>query len=197
MPFPFHISVSEKVDLVFLLHFSNQLSKAEFDDIIQFMKNIVKDSNIDEDDLRVAVATYRKKGDVVFDFNQRYTASDVLRGLSDISYNYKSRFASLAEGLDTVRDKILVEFSGDRPDVPDLVVIVTDAIANTDVGRTIEAAEKLKLTGTAIFGVGIGLNYPNELRAISTSEDYTIFVNNTRWLSGQELFLQDQFVGCK
>ena len=189
--------MSEKIDLVFLLHFSSQLRKPAFNDIKTFIKNIVKDSNIDGDDLRVAVATYRKKGDVVFDFNQRYTTTEVLRGIDDISYTYKSRFASLANGLDTVREKILTDVAGDRPDVPDLVIIVTDDIANTDVGETIEAAEKLKLTGTAIFGVGVGLDYPNELRAISTSEDYTIFVNNTRWLTGQEVYLQDQFVGCK
>ena len=195
--FPFIFSVSEKIDLVFLLHFSNKLKKAAFNDIIEFMKNIVKNSNIDGDDIRVATAIYRKRGEVVFDFNQHYTTTEVLRGLSDISYNYKSRFASVAEGLDVVREKILLDLSGDRPDVPDLLVIVTDSIANTDVGRTIEAAEKLKLSGMTIFGVGIGLNYPDELRAISTSEDYTIFVNDTRWLTGQELYLQDQFVGRK
>ena len=195
--FIFYISASEKLDLVFLLHFSKTMKKAEFNNVIEFLKNVIKDSDIDKDDLRVAVAVYKKKGIVLFDFNQYYTKNEVLQGLDGISMKNRAKFSSIANGLDIVRENILVDPSGYRRDVPNLVVIVTDAVSNVDVGRTIEAAEKLKTSGTAIFGVGLNVSYPDELRGIASSEDYSIFVNDTRWLAGQEIYLQDQFVGRK
>ena len=189
-------SASEKLDLVFLLHFSLSMKKTEFKNVIEFLKNVIKESDIEEDDLRVAVAQYKKRGKVVFDFNQYYTKNEVLNGLNSIAFT-KAKFSSVAEGLDTVREKILVDASGYRSDVPNLVVIVTDAVSNRDVGRTIKAVEKLKADNTAIFGVGINVSYPDELKGLASSEEYTIFVNDTKWLAGEELYLQDQFVGCK
>ena len=172
------------------------MKKTQFTEVIEFLMNVIEDSDIDGDDLRVAVAMYKKRGSVLYDFNQHYSKSAVLSGLRNMAFK-KARFASVAEGLDTVREKLLVNSAGYRSDVPNLVVIVTDAISNVDVDRTIEAAEKLKAVNTAIFGVGLNLSYPNEIHGLVSSESYTLFVNDTKWLKGKELYLQDQFVGCK
>jgi len=50
----------------------------------------------------------------------------------------------MTSGFDTVRESLFTPSSGDRPDVPNLVILITDANADTDEEKTITAAEQLK-----------------------------------------------------
>ena len=57
---------------------------------------------------------------------------------------YRAKSTSMTSGFDTVRESLFTPSSGDRPDVPNLVILITDANADTDEEKTITAAEQLK-----------------------------------------------------
>ncbi|KAH3749756.1 hypothetical protein DPMN_184267 [Dreissena polymorpha] len=54
--------------------------------------------------------------------------------------------ANFASGFDTVRTSLFTESRGDRAEVPNLIILITDANSNEDVGGTITAVEKAKGT---------------------------------------------------
>ena len=47
---------------------------------------------------------------------------------------------------------------GDRPDVPNIAIVVTDGISNINAQRTIPEAQSAKDSGVHIFAIGVGLS---------------------------------------
>ena len=50
---------------------------------------------------------------------------------------------------------------------------------------------------TTIFTVGINVTFPDELKDIASSPEFTLFVKDTSELKGAERILRDGFVACK
>jgi hypothetical protein len=63
--------------------------------------------------------------------------------MNQLSY-HRSKAASITAGLEIVKTSLLVDSAGVRRNVPNLVILITDSNADTEVSRTIQAAEKLK-----------------------------------------------------
>ena len=49
--------------------------------------------------------------------------------------------------------------NGDRVDVPNVVIVLTDTNSDVDVADTIGAAQQLRDSGATVFAVGINLDY--------------------------------------
>ena len=77
------------LDVAFLIHFSHTIKPAEFDRIIQFMKDTIEYAAIDDDKVRVGAAMFRKRGILLFDFNSYYSKDEVKSGIDKINYNYR------------------------------------------------------------------------------------------------------------
>lgn len=57
----------------------------------------------------------------------------------------RSKLSSAAAGFDAVREQILIgNPTGERPNAPDLVIMITDSNPDTDVSKTLAAAQQLK-----------------------------------------------------
>lgn len=80
-------------------------------------------------------------------------------GIDSININYRSASASAAAGLDIVRDSMFTMDNGDRVDVPNVVIVLTDANSDVDVTDTISAAQQLRDAGATVFAVGINLGF--------------------------------------
>ena len=67
--------------------------------------------------------------------------------------------------------------NGDRPNVQNIAVIITDGRSEPDPTRTIPEANNLKQSGVTIIAVGIGNQVDrNELRGIATNPDRDVIV---------------------
>ena len=47
-------------------------------------------------------------------------------------------------------------YPGDRPDKPNIAIILTDGVATVEAENTFEEARKLRDDGVVLFGIGIG-----------------------------------------
>ena len=56
----FSVSASNRLDLVFLMHFSNQLTQESLGKVQAFMKSVVHKADIDSGNVRVGAAIYRR-----------------------------------------------------------------------------------------------------------------------------------------
>ncbi|WAR09888.1 COCA1-like protein [Mya arenaria] len=133
---------SETLDLAFLLHYSNSVSREDFQRILDFMKNILQYSDIDDDKLRVGAVVFRKRGIPLFDFNNYYSQEEVFGGIDQINYNYRSKTSSIASGFDTVRTSLFTRTGGEREPAPNLVILITDSNADTDDASELEGHDE-------------------------------------------------------
>ncbi|KAK7502425.1 hypothetical protein BaRGS_00006378, partial [Batillaria attramentaria] len=182
---------SNRLDLVFLLHFSNQMTQRSLRQAKSFMKSLVDKADIDSGAVRVGAAVYRRQAFPVFNLKQYASKESLFNGIDGIPLNYKSASASAAAGLDVVRDTMFTMENGERVDVPNAVVVLTDANSDVGVADTISAAQRLRESGASVFAVGVNLNYKDELEAISGGSGGSYVLSSFSELGG----VKDEIVG--
>ena len=68
-----------------------------------------------------------------------------------------------------MREKMFVEKKGDRPNVANIVILMTDGVSNIDKHDTIPQAERARADKIRVFVIGIGLKEnTDEIDAIAS-----------------------------
>ncbi|XP_052831933.1 collagen alpha-3(VI) chain isoform X2 [Octopus bimaculoides] len=158
---------SRKLDLVFLIHTSTQISDRSFELVKTFLKNLLRDSDIDSGDVRVGIAFYDSNPNILFNLPQYKTKVDLIGAIDAIPSSYRSDEANLARGLKVAKQIMLSSSNDQRPDVPNAVVVITDGTSSFDSNEIHSAAVDLKSIAY-IFGVGIGIGTFGEMARIVT-----------------------------
>lgn len=178
-------SVSKNVDVAFLLFTSNKINARSFQYYKDFMKALLDSAEIDGGNVKVAAAAYRKRGSKLFDFNSHTTKSAVNDAIDAIPLA-RSKRGSVASGLQVLRTQLFTAASGDRPDVPNVVILITDANSNHEVNKIQAEAQKIKTGGNQVFVVGLGVRNVNELKTIASSDDLVYAKSAVPELEGLE-----------
>jgi len=135
---------------------------------IQFLKELVVAFNPSPDADHFGLITFNKKANLVFDFTQYQTENALLQKLDEepIKLQLKTR-TDLA--LKTARDELFTESGGDRPDKPNIMIVLTDGRPTHPQKRKFDFkafAEKIakdfKEKGVYTEAVGIGKNIKEE-----------------------------------
>lgn len=67
-----------------------------------------------------------------------------------------------------MRTQMYVPERGDRPDVKNVAVVITDGVSNINARRTVPEAESARGAGIHIYAIGIGLADTTELDGIAS-----------------------------
>ncbi|XP_076459446.1 LOW QUALITY PROTEIN: uncharacterized protein LOC143292771 [Babylonia areolata] len=161
---------SSRADVVFLLHFSNKLSKAALLQVKSFMTNAVQQADVDSGNVRVGAAVYRRRAFPLFHLKD-HRSRDSLQAAIDSGLNLKLRSASAAAstGLQLLSSTMFTPDHGDRPGVPNVVIVLTDASSDVGAARTARAAQRLRDSGATVFAVGVNVDSKVELESMASS----------------------------
>ncbi|KAK0067182.1 collagen alpha-3(VI) chain-like isoform X4, partial [Biomphalaria pfeifferi] len=155
-----------KLDLVFLLDASTSVTEPNFELLKDFVKDFLLDADIDEGKVRVSVVIYSDADYVQFQLNTYAKKADVYNAIDDIPYRYGS--TNTADALKTMRSVMFTAGNGDRSDVDNIAVVVTDGVSNINSRRTVPEAEQARAEGIHIYAIGIGLTDTRELDGIAS-----------------------------
>ena len=158
---------SDKLDLAFLIHTSEDIDYDKYDYYTKFMHDTVSEADINSGDVRVGAVIYNAEAKVVFPLDENKDFDALWRSMVEFPLE-KSSDANLANGMDTVREELFTPSGGDRPDVPNAVIVVTDADSNIDQDKIAPAADKLK-DKAKIFTAGVGLKGMSQLPTVATA----------------------------
>ncbi|XP_052081658.1 collagen alpha-4(VI) chain-like isoform X13 [Mytilus californianus] len=179
-----------KVDLAFVVDTSRSIPHIDFTRQIRFIDDIVSFLDVGPDKTRVASVSFSNYGFPEFGFNNFSRKQDVLKSIERIDHS---------QG-DATRTYLALEYThlilygpgnGERPDVADVVIILTDGKTNPgsydkygdESGKQqtqIEAAI-IKARPAFVFVIGVGnLVDIDELNGISSNpdEEFTIQVSS-------------------
>lgn len=154
-------------DLVILLDSSTSVNQLNFKKMLNFVKQLLGTANIDSGDVRVGVLSYSNKARIHFNLNAHNKYRNIAQAVNNIRYVYGK--TNTADAIRLMREEMFLSYHGDRPEVPNVCLIITDGVSSVNPERTIPEAIAARDEGIHIYAIGVGLSDTRELEAIATS----------------------------
>jgi len=111
-------------DIAFVLDESGSIGLVNFEMMRLFVSQLVSRMDIDNGNTRVALVTFSSGTETSFDFNDYTTVASVQSAIAAL--NYSGGSTNTGGALAFVRTSILTSAAGDRDNVPNVVVVLTD-----------------------------------------------------------------------
>ncbi|KAJ8299398.1 hypothetical protein KUTeg_023458, partial [Tegillarca granosa] len=164
LDFSFTPCALEKIDLVFLIDCSTSITVLNFNMLLNFVSDLLKNADIDSGTVRIGVVFYSTVANVEFQLKDYTTLPEVLTAINKIQYRYGN--TNTADALRILHEETFK--NGDRGDAPNIAILITDGVSNIDHQKTIPEAELVKRKNIHIYTIGIGLSNTREIEAISS-----------------------------
>lgn len=154
------------LDLIFAIDCSGSIGERDFDIMINFVKSLVNLLPTSEETVHISVVTFSTAPKIEFYLNTYNTKSEVLSAMIDIMYIRGS--TDTAGALRLIRESVLSPANGERPDVRDVLILLTDGESD-DNEATLQEARLLRAQDVHIMTFGIGTWYnEQELQTIAS-----------------------------
>jgi len=122
------------VDIIFVVDESGSVTSDNFNLVKTFLSKLVESLDIDSGNTRVGLVTY---SDVVsregFNLNDHSSVTSVKSAIMNLDYSGGT--TNTAAALAHVRTTMLTSPKGDRPNVPNVIVVLTDGLSD-DIDQT-------------------------------------------------------------
>ncbi|KAG7506264.1 von Willebrand factor A domain-containing protein 2 [Solea senegalensis] len=161
--------LGQAVDLVFAVDASGGVSSDNFSILLDFVRSLTVQFDINRDVAQVALVTYGRKPATVFHLDTHETGSAILKAVDEA--NYMGGKASTGTALLHIHSSVLTIAKGARHGVNKAVVVLTDGSGG---GDAVVPAQKLRDNGVSLFVVGTGDIQRERLLQIAGSEEHLI-----------------------
>lgn len=156
---------------MFALDASGGVGRDNFSTLRDFVRGISVQFDINRDVAQMALVTYGRRANTVFNLDSHESGSAILKAVGDA--NYMGGVASTGAALLHIHSNVLTVAKGARPGVNKAVVVVTDGSGGDDAAVP---AQKLRDNGVSVFVIGIGDVQKERLMQIAGSEEHMISV---------------------
>ena len=168
------VRCNRSVDVVFLIDESGSVSLGDFNDSLDFVKNMIKafpdDKLSGKNGTRFGLSTFSTLYKSHFYLSDNTDQSDYLSAVNQVSYTHGSTY--LGEALEHVLTDQFVEERGLRPEVdgvPRVLIVLTDGEANDAVSIP---AKNVRDENIVIYAIGIGEYNIAQLKEVASSESH-------------------------
>ena len=161
-----------------MLDSSGSIGEENWEKVKDFVKEVVNNLEIGPYDTNVGCITYGTKATPNFYLNTFLNKQDILDAVSDIKW--KDQETNTSGALWFMNDVMFTASNGDRPEAPNLAVVITDGESNRDAHLTIPYAEEInEQKRITLFAIGVGsLTKQEELEAIASNASYIFSVDD-------------------
>ena len=151
---------------------------------MKFLTDLVKAFSIGPDATRVGAIVFSEQVRLALGLNAYDNAEDINQALLNIAY--LGQTTNTPEALLQTRTQCFNAANGDRPNVPNLAIVITDGVPFPDNRRTpaLNEAKVLRDTGATVISIGVTNNIDADfLKGMSSSPQ----------LEGQNYFTATNF----
>ena len=143
--------------------------------MLGFVDLVVQQIGVGDDFNRFAVATFSTYTDIKVHLRD-FRGDELGLSYDILTIRYAPGQTNTGAAINIVREQIFTFQNGDRPDAPDIVLLITDGISNINKGLTEKEAAKSRKAGLNFFTVGIGLQSDRELKQIVDNDYKKVFL---------------------
>ncbi|XP_041857305.1 collagen alpha-3(VI) chain isoform X2 [Melanotaenia boesemani] len=171
---------AKKADIVFLMDSSINLGRKNFNDVKDFVINLIDLFFSERDNLRIGLAHYAVDVSDAFYLNTHKNRDDILNAIGQVEYK-GGREINTGAAIRHVQDVHFTKGKGSRMDdgTPQILIVVTGGRSSDD-SKT--AALGLKNKGVRIFAVGVG-DIQDELENLASESSTMARASNFQELS--------------
>ncbi|KAL1254856.1 hypothetical protein QQF64_012917 [Cirrhinus molitorella] len=155
-------------DIVILVDGSWSISRLKFRTVRSFLGMFVKAFAVGSEQTRIGLVLHSKDSWTEWHLNTHSTKEAVINAIKRLPYKGGNTLTGLA--LTYILENIFKAQSGSRPDVPKIVILITDGKSQDDV---VSPAQRLRDAGIELFAIGVENADKKELRAIASSPNKT------------------------
>uniref|UniRef100_A0A3P9A3F6 Matrilin 4 n=1 Tax=Esox lucius TaxID=8010 RepID=A0A3P9A3F6_ESOLU len=183
---------SGPVDLVFIIDSSRSVRPHEFETMRKFMIDIIHTLDVGMNATRVGVVQYSSQVKNEFSLKTYSKLQGMVKGINEIIPLAQGTMTGLA--IRYVMNNAFTAAEGDRPNVPNVAVIVTDGRPQD---RVAEVAAEARDKGIEIYAVGVARADVTSLRAVASTpfEDHVFLVESFDLIHQFGLQFQDKLCG--
>jgi len=150
--------------------------------IIGFFKDAIQSFDIDSGAVRVSIVLIGDDAKTQFHLNQVTKKKKLLKALRSIkAKQYRAKKASLINLMTTLKSDVLIEANGDRPDVPNIVVVINDIETKDDVNQMLRLSSDFKQGNDRIVAIGVESSSPTEMGALGQGYSDTHYYNGDKY----------------
>lgn len=146
----------EQADIVFVMDSSGSITvqyPQNWDLMKDFIYSVCNAFTIGFDQTRVGIVKFSSSARIEFYLDQHYSIEEVKKAMDRI--DTFGGETNIAGGLRLMRNDVFQTYRGDRPDIKNIAIVITDGIANVRAETTVPEAEKARDEGIEIFTIGI------------------------------------------
>ncbi|XP_062606325.1 uncharacterized protein LOC134268142 [Saccostrea cucullata] len=170
----FNVTRCGPLDIGLIIDASGSIGPRRFATMLSFVSQALKQGDF-VSSLRVSALTFSKRAVVEFLFNTHIAKPDpkmeILNNIAELVYT--KGVTNTSGALRVADDTLFVDKNGDREEVRNMAVIITDGNSNVD-RDPVQDATKLKENGVYIFGIAVGTDKSiniDEMKAIVSEPD--------------------------
>jgi len=180
------ITCERAVDIVLVLDQSTSIVIDTYDNwdelVLGFVKRIAGAFFIGRNQTQIGLVKFSDEIEIVFHLNTYGDRQSVLDAIGNVTISGGD--TNIAAALRTAREMMFTEQNGSRPEVPKILILLTDGTANVEEPNTIPEADLTKAANITIYTVGVTHAVDeNQLRVVASSPDYFFFAPNFTQLS--------------
>lgn len=132
----------------------------------EFVKTFLHSAEIDSGDVQVGILSYSTKVTIEFHLKKYKSKQNLFTAIDDIPWRYGS--TNTADALQTMHETMFSTLHGDRQDIRNIAIVITDGVSNINGRRTLTEAKNGKEKNIHIYAIGIGLTEMQEVNGIAS-----------------------------
>jgi len=150
--------------------------------VLGFAKRIADAFLIGRDQTQIALVKFSDEIEIVFHLNTYGDRQSVLDAIGNVDISGGD--TNIAAALRTAREMMFTEQNGSRPDVPKILILLTDGAANQEASSTLPEADLTKASNITIYTVGVTDKVDeDQLRVVASNPNYFFFASDFTQLS--------------
>uniref|UniRef100_A0A914X7Q1 VWFA domain-containing protein n=1 Tax=Plectus sambesii TaxID=2011161 RepID=A0A914X7Q1_9BILA len=164
------------VDLAFVVDQSGSIQESNWPKVIKFLKDFTDQLTIGtaSTESQVGCVKFNQEGELVFHLND-YTTATTLKDELDLSYD--GGYTNIEDGLFVAIDEVFDSAEGDRPDVPNVIILLTDGKDDSDCESMYNLAQSKNIDILAI-GIGNGVDEEQLKKCVGGDESKIFTVDD-------------------
>ena len=134
-------------DIVFVLDESGSIGPSNFGLMTSFVSQLVAGLDIDSGNTRIGLVTYSTNVGTGFNLSAHSSVASVQAAISSLTYSGGE--TNTAAALAHVRTTMLTSVAGDRSNVPNVVVVLTDARSSDPTSTSVSIEHSYSINNFA------------------------------------------------
>ena len=143
---------NQVIDLALIVDNSGSV-KHDYDELKQFLANVVDQFKVGADKNRVAVVRFSDIAQLEFRLNEFYNMDDIKDTI--LKMPFRDLDTNTSGGIRETVKNVFSGSPGDRPRVCNVALLITDGVSTVEVNNTLPDAAKAKQQNIQFFVVGV------------------------------------------